>query len=33
VVVSAGVLTEGRWGHCVMLLRGVVAAGLYYCSL
>jgi hypothetical protein len=33
VVVSAGVLTEGWWGRCVMSLRGVVAAGLDCYSL
>jgi hypothetical protein len=33
VVVSAGVLMEGWWGHCVMSLRGVAAVGLDCCSL
>jgi hypothetical protein len=33
VVVSAGALTEGRWGRCVTSLRGAAAVGLYCYSL
>jgi hypothetical protein len=33
MVVSASVLMEGWWGHCVMSLREVVTVGLDCCSL